>query len=151
LELSDYWLSKREKSSNPRAVKDSLSGVRNFEAWLVAGGSAGFKHSTSAIPSSASNGNPVNAWEYLVWLATKAEPWVPSVPEVIAAFDAANLAVAVTDHAKFRTQEAGRDKYFEVIGVRPLVEYANAPSGEQTERKVRPASWGESGARAMGF
>ncbi|GIU55661.1 hypothetical protein [Arthrobacter sp. NicSoilC12] len=84
-----------------------------------------------------------------MWLATKAEPWVPSASEVIAAFDAANLAVAVTDHAKFRAQEAGRDRYFEVIGVRPQVQYANAPSGEKTERKVRRASWGEAGARAM--
>jgi hypothetical protein len=151
LELSDYWLSKRKMSSSPRAVKDSLSGVRNFEAWLVAGGTAPFKHSTSAIPSSDSSGNPANAWDYLVWLATKAEPWVPTASEVVAAFHAANRAVAVTDHAKFRTQEAGRDRYFEVIGVRPQVEYANAPSGEATDRKVRHASWGESGARAMGF
>jgi hypothetical protein len=151
LELSDYWLSKRKMSSSHRAAKDSLSGVRNFEAWLVAGGTAPFKHSTSAIPSSDSGGNPANAWEYLVWLATEAEPWVPSASDVIAAFDAANLAVAVTDHAKFRAQEAGRDKYFEVIGLRPQVKYANGPSGETTERKVRRASWGESGARAMGL
>ncbi|MFE4229434.1 hypothetical protein ACFRJ8_16300 [Arthrobacter sp. NPDC056886] len=149
LELSDYWLNKREKASSPRAAKDSLSGVRNFEAWLVAGGTAPFKHSTSAVPSSHSSGNLANAWDYLVWLATKAEPWVPSASEVRAAFDAANLAVAVTDHAKFRAQEAGRDRYFEVIGVRPQVEYTNAPSGEKTERKVRRASWGEAGARAM--
>jgi hypothetical protein len=151
LEQSDYWLNKREKSSSRRAADDPLSGVRNFEAWLVTGGTAPFKHSTSAIPSTDSNGNPANPWDYLMWLATKAEPWVPSVSDVIAAFDAANLAVAVTDHAKFRAQEAGRDKYFEVIGLRPQVKYANGPSGETTERKVRRASWGESGARAMGL
>lgn len=151
LELSDYWLSKRKGSTNHRAANDQLSGVRNFDAWLGTGGTSPFKHSTSAIPSTDSNGNPANAWDYLVWLATKAEPWVPSVSEVIAAFDAANLAVAATDYARFRTQEAGRDEYFEVVGVRPLVEYTNAPSGEKTERKVKRASWGEAGARAMTF
>jgi hypothetical protein len=125
--------------------------VRNFEAWLVAGGTAPFKHSTAAIPSTDSNGNAANPWDYLVWLATKATPWLPSIAELVAAFDAANLAVAATDYARFRTQEAGRDKYFEVINVRPLIDYTNAPSGEKTERKVRHASWGESRARAMGL
>ncbi|MDP9693024.1 UNVERIFIED_ORG: hypothetical protein J2X79_000561 [Arthrobacter globiformis] len=147
LELSDYWLSKRAKSSSHRAANDPLSGVRNFDEWLVSGGTAPFKHSIAAIPSTDSNGNPVNAWEYLVWLATEAEPWVPSVADLVAAFDAANLAVAATDYASFRTQEAGRDKYFEVVGVPPLVEYSNGPSDEKTERKARRAS----GARAMGL
>jgi hypothetical protein len=151
LEQCDYWLNKRERSSSHRAAQDQLSGVRNFEAWLVAGGTAPFKHSTSAIPSTDNSGNPANSWDYLVWLATKAEPWVPSVAQVIAAFDAANLAVAATDYAKFRTQETGRDKYFEVIGRKPIVRYVNGPSDEKTERKVRHASWGESGARAMGL
>jgi hypothetical protein len=153
LEQSDYWLSKREMSTSHRAATDQLSGVRNFDAWLGAGGTAPFKHSISAIPSTDSTGNPVNPWDYLVWLATKAEPWIPSAADLVAAFDAANLAVAVTDYAKFRTQEVGRDKYFDVIDVRPLVHYTNAPKEgeEKTERKVRRASWGESGARAMGL
>lgn len=151
LEQSDFWLSKRGKLSSHRAVNDHLSGVRNFDAWLVAGGTAPFKHSTAAIPSTDSNGNPVNPWDYLVWLATQAEPWIPSATELVAAFDSADLAVAVTNHARFRAQEAGRDQYFEVIDVRPLVEYTNGPSGEKTERKVHRVSWSEAGARAMGL
>lgn len=149
LEQSDYWLSKREKSSGHRAANDPLSGVRNFDAWLGTGGTSPFKHSTSDIPSTDSTGNPVNPWDYLVWLATVAEPWVPSVSDLVAAFDAANLAVAVTDYAKFRIQEVNRAKYFGVIGVRPLIDYTDGPADEKTDRKVRRASWGEAGARAM--
>lgn len=152
LELTDFWLSRRGRSLSSRASRDQLEGVRNFDAWLGVGGTAPFEHSTSAIPAKDSNGNPANHWDYLVWLATTAEPWVPSVAELIAAFDAANLAVATTDYAKYRAQEAGRDRYFEVIGVKPLVAYTNGSGQEKPEkRKVRHASWGESGARAMGL
>lgn len=152
LEQSDFWLSRRRESVSTRAANDQLGGVRDFDAWLGNGGTAPFKHSTSATPATDSNGNPASAWDYLMWLATKAEPWVPSLPQVSAAFDAAHLAVTVTDYAKYRTQEAGRDKYFEVIGRKPLVSYGNASSSEKPEnRKVHRASWGEAGAQAMGL
>lgn len=152
LEQSDFWLSRRRDSVSSRAANDQLSGVRNFDAWLGNGGDAPFKHSTSAMPAKDSNGNPANPWDYLVWLATKAEPWVPTITELTSAYDAANLAVTATDYAKYRAQEAGRDKYFNVIGRRPLVPYDKAPSNEKPEkRKVRQATWSQSAAQMMGL
>lgn len=67
-----------------------------------------FKHSTAAIPSTDSNGNSANSWDSLVWLAIKAEPWMPSASELVAAFDAANLAVAVTDYASSGRRKRAR-------------------------------------------
>ncbi|MDQ0822797.1 hypothetical protein QFZ79_000537 [Arthrobacter sp. V4I6] len=155
LELSDYWLSKRERSTSHRAANDQLEGVRNFDTWLGAGGSALFKHSTSAIPSTDINGKPANPWDYLVWLATVAEPWVPSTAQVVSAYDAANLAVAETDYKKFRVQEAARGRYFEVIGLAPVVAYSNTPKKDGDDKlevgRMKRSSWGEAGARAMGF
>lgn len=127
LEQSDFWLSKREHSTSHRAANDGLEGVRNFDAWLGAGGSARFKHSTFAIPEKDTNGNAVDSWDYLVWLATEAEPWVPTAAQVLFAHDAANLAVAATDYKRFRAQEAARGRYFEVIGLAPLVTYSDTP------------------------
>lgn len=152
LEFGDFWLSRREMSASPRAANDQLEGVSNFDAWLGSGGTSPFKHSTSAIPSKDSAGNTVSPWDYLVWLATKAEPWVPTVAKVTAAYDAANLTVSVTDYKKYRAQEQARDRYFKVIGMTPLVAYTNGSGDEKPEtRKVKTPSFGESSARAMGF
>lgn len=151
LELSDYWLSKRERSTSHRAANDQLEGVRNFDAWLGAGGHAPFKHSTSAIPQEDWSGAKANAWDYLVWLATKAEAWVPTTAQVVAAYDAANLAVAQTDYMKYAAQEAGRDDFFEVTGAQPLVPYTNSATGKSEVRRMRRPTWGEAGARTMGL
>lgn len=153
LEQSDYWLTKRRRSVSSRAANDQDEAVRNFDKWLEQGGTAPFKHSTSAIPSTDTNGNPANAWDYLVWLATKATPWVPTSADVIKAWDAANLAVAVTDYKKYRSQEAGRGAYFKVIDRKPLAPYTNGPKrdGEEKARRVKPPSFGESMARELSY
>lgn len=151
LEQSDYWLSKRERSTSHRAANDQLSGVRNFDAWLGAGGTATFKHSNSAIPSTDTNGNPVNPWDYLVWLATTAEPWIPSAADLVAAFNSANLAVAETDYKKYPTQEAGRSRFFEVTGVRPLVPFTNSATDKPEIRRVKRPTSVNSAARSMGL
>lgn len=151
LEQSDFWLSKRERSTSHRAAKDHLEGVRNFDAWLGAGGSARFKHSTSAVPSTDANGNAVNPWDYVVWLATEAEPWVPTVAQLIAAYDAANLAVAETDYKKYPAQEAGRADFFEVTGVRPIVPFTNSATDKPEVRRVKRPTSADSAARAMGL
>lgn len=154
LELADYWLSKRQDAASDRPANDRLEGVRNFNDWLGKGGTAPFKHSTSATPQKDTNGNPIDRWDYLVWLATKAEPWVPTPAQVLEAFEAAHTAVAETDYKKFRTQEAARDRYFEVVGVAPLVAYTNAPKDDDDKpevRRVKRVSWGDSAAFAMGL
>lgn len=155
LEQSDFWLSKREHSTSHRAANDQLEGVRNFDAWLGAGGSARFKHSTSAVPQKDTSGNAVDSWDYLVWLATEAEPWVPTAGQVLSAYDAANFAVAHTDYKRFRAQEAARGRYFEVIGLAPLVAYSNTPKKEGDEkdevRRVKRSTPQGSAARAMGL
>ncbi|MDQ0239184.1 hypothetical protein [Arthrobacter bambusae] len=152
LEQSDYWLSKRDRSTSRSAANDSLEAVRNFDAWLGAESHSPFKHSTSAIPQTDRNGNTVNRWDYLVWLSTEAEPWVPTTAQLSAAYDAADLAVAQTDYKRLRAQEEGRDEYFEVIGKKPLVAYTNSPANQKPEtRPVKRPSWGESSARALGM
>lgn len=153
LEQSDFWLTKRRSSVSSRAANDQLEGVRNFDKWLEQGGAAPFKHSTSAIPSADTNGNPANAWGYLVWLATEADPWVPTSADVIKAWDAANLAVAETDYKKFRAQESGRDAYFKVIDRKPLVPYTNGPKrdGEEKAPRLKTPSFGESMARELSY
>lgn len=145
LEQSSYWLTRRADSVSSRSANDTLAGVRNFDTWLGNGGTAPFKHSTSAIPSTDSNGNPVGPWEYLVWLATKAEPWVPSASQMNEAFNAAQRAVATTGYAKYRAQEAARDDYFGVIDRNPLVPYTQAPSSEKPEKRRYPkkTTWGD--------
>jgi len=150
LELSDFWLSKRKGSSSHRAANDQLSGVSNFDKWLGKGGTSPFKHSTSAIPTKDRNDNTANAWDYLVWLATEAEPWIPSASQLVAAFDAANLAVAPTNYSKYRVQEQARDRYFEVTGVKPLASYTNGSDKEKPEnRKKKVPGFGESAVRYM--
>ena len=155
LEHSDFWLSKRKHSTSHRAASDQLEAVRNFDAWLGAGGPARFKHSTFTIPQKDTNGNAVDPWDYLVWLATEAEPWVPTGAQVIAAYDAASLAVAHTDYKGFRAQEAARSRYFEVIGLAPLIAYSNTPRKEGDEkdevRRVKRPTSAQSAARAMGL
>lgn len=151
LELSDFWLAKREHSPSSRAANDQLEGVRNYNDWLGNGGAAPFKHSTSAIPQTDKNGNAADPWDYLVWLATTADPWVPTPGQVLYAYEAANLAVAETDYKKFAAQEAARDRYFEVIDMTPLVGYTNAATDKPEVRRVKRASFNDSGARAMGL
>ena len=151
LELSDYWLSKRQDAASGRPANDRLEGVRNFNDWLGNGGVAPFKHSTSSIPRKDTTGNPADGWDYLVWLATKAEPWVPTPAKVLEAFDAAHTAVAETDYKKFRAQDAARDRYFEIIGVTPLVAYTNSAADEPEVRRVKRASFSEAAASSMGL
>lgn len=150
LEQADFWLSRRQASASPQAANDRLNGVANFDSWLRDGGTAHFKHSTSAIPSKDNATNAVNPWDYLVWLATKAEPWVPTAAQIMAAYDAAHLAVGETDYKKYRAQEAGRDEYFEVIDRNPLVAYTNGSGQEKPEtRKRKIPSFGESAVRHL--
>ncbi|QYF88552.1 hypothetical protein [Arthrobacter sp. PAMC25284] len=149
LERMDFWLSKRDRSTSHRAAHDQLEGVRNFDVWLGDGGTAPFKHSNAAIPSVDSNGNPANPWDYLVWLATEAEPWVPTPAQVIAAYKAANLAVVETDYKKYAAQEAGRDDFFAVTGARPIVPYTNSATGQPDVRRAKPSTWASSAADAM--
>lgn len=154
LEQSDFWLSKRENSTSHRAANDGLEGVRNFDAWLGAGGSPRFKHSTFTIPQKDTNGNAVDSWDYLVWLATEAEPWVPTAAQILSAYDAANFAVSHTDYKRFRAQEAARGRYFEVIGLAPLVAYSDTPKEGDEKDEVRRAkrpTYANSAARAMGL
>lgn len=151
LEQTDFWLSRRQDAASDRPANDRLEGVRNFNDWLGKGGVAPFKHSTSAIPQTDTHGNPTDQWDYLVWLATKAEPWVPTPAQVLAAFDAAHIAVAETDYKKFHAQEAARDRYFEVIGVTPLVGYTNSATDKPEVRRVKRPSFGEAAASSMGL
>jgi hypothetical protein len=123
--------------------------VRNFNDWLGNGGVAPFKHSTSSIPQTDSHGNTADRWDYLVWLATTADPWVPTPAQVLSAYDAANLAVAETDYKKYPAQEAGRDKYFEVAGVRPIVPFTNSARDKPEVRRVTRTI--DSAARSMGL
>lgn len=152
LELSDFWLSKRRKSTSHRAATDPLAGVNAFDEWLGAGGDARFKYTSSAIPQEDHGGNKVNPWDYLVWLATTAEPWLPTIAQLQEAWTAADTAVAPAAYDSFKAQEKARDRYFEVIGIPPLVPYTNSPSGEKAgTRRVKRSSWGESAARSMGL
>lgn len=148
LEQSDHWLTARRRAASHRAAEDAHDGVRNYDSWLRAGGSA---------PSVGSEGS----WSYLIWLATKAEPWVPTADELATAHQAAKTAVTPVEVRSLATQEHARDRYFEIIDSKPLIPYTRSPRSAETEpitksntpRRIDRSSpsFAESALRAMGL
>lgn len=144
LEQSNYWLEVRQRVTSHRA-EDVHKGVQSYDAWLRAGGVAPPK--------------PEGSWNYLVWLASKAEPWVPTAHEVATAYQAAKTAVSPVEVRSLATQEDARDLYFEIIETKPLIPYTRSPRSSKTEpftksnspRRIDRSSIIEAAARAMGL
>lgn len=148
LEQSEYWLLARRRAASHRTSREANEGVQNYRAWLRSGGETPFVGTEGS-------------WGYLVWLATQAEPWVPTSNEIADAYTAAKTAVTPAEVGSLATQEDARDRYFEIVGSNPLIPYTRSPRNAKTERftksntpprinQVSP-SFAESALRAMGL
>lgn len=133
LEQSEYWLEARRRATSHRA-KDVHQGVQSYETWLRAGGSA---------PSVGAE----SSWGYLVWLASKADPWVPTAHDVVTAYQAAKTAIAPVEVHSLVAQEDARDLYFQIIHAEPLIPYTRSARSPKTD----PRSNNDSATRTMGL
>ncbi len=139
IDSMEMWQKRRFDAANhSRLQQHHHVEVRDYIEWLSsAGRTAAYPSAEAAFPAG------VDKRQYLIWVATKANPWLPNAAQVMEVYDAANSALSPVDASGLTAQERGRDRFYELTGTTPRTEYTSS-SGNVKPRKIKKDDLGTS-------
>lgn len=134
---SDMWLNRRFDAANASPVPHHQDrATQAYIDWLRA--------DVRAVSYPASNGafpDGVDRRQYLLWVATKAKPWMPNAQQVLDAYAAATSATSPVDARSLAGSEEARDRFYEVTGTTPRSSYNRSNAQTQTGRGKMPRAY----------
>lgn len=137
LDYSDYWVKQRSEAYMTKASNDQDQGVVNYNEWLTTPGDKTTAYKRDILPVGVIEHIP-----YLLDLCVNHELWVPTVDQLVTAWEAANSTAQPVSYDRLKGMEESRHDYYEVTGASPAVEFTSG--GSAGYRKIKKHSLAES-------
>lgn len=137
LDYSDYWVKQRSEAYMTRASNDQDQGVVNYNDWLTTAGDVSVPYKREILSV-----GPSEHVAFLLDLCLNHELWVPTVDQVLGAWETANSTAQPVSYDRLKGMEDSRDQYYELTGSTPAVEFTS--TGSAGYRKIKKHSLAES-------
>lgn len=109
LDDSEFWQGQRKSAYTTRASQDSYEHVVRYNDWLTPYLPAQYPYKRAVMPVT-----PDQYIAYLLDLCTNHELWVPSVSELLSAWEAANSAAQPVSYDRLKGMEESRQQYYAI-------------------------------------
>lgn len=143
LDYSDYWVKQRSEAYMTRASNDQDQGVVNYNDWLTTPSDKTTPYKREILPVGINE-----HVTFLLDLCLNHELWVPTVNQLLAAWEAANSTAQPVSYDRIKGMEESRDQYYEVTETTPAVAFTSI--GTDGYRKIKRPSLGESYMKLIG-